>query len=253
MTKEGSNSNVISKTLDVLRAFTDKQMEWGVNELARYLEVPVSSLHRILKILKGENILEISSVTGKYKIGSEMIRMSSIISSKVDIKNVARPFMKNLSDKLNESVYLSLYHPQQKKLSFVDSFHSSNNALQYVLEIGVLHPLYLASSGKAILAFLDQGEIDMVFKESGIDKEEQLKIRKELEVIREQGFAFTMNERRIGAFGAGAPIFDSSQKVIGSLICVIPIKNFVESKVTFITDQIKTEAKNISYSIGYYS
>ena len=45
--------------------------------------------------------------------------------------------MKNLSDKLNESVYLSLYHPQQKKLSFVDSFHSSNNALQYVLEIAV--------------------------------------------------------------------------------------------------------------------
>ncbi|MFM1653004.1 IclR family transcriptional regulator [Brevibacillus sp. B_LB10_24] len=251
MTKQASKPNVISKTLEVIRAFTDHQKEWGVNELARFLDVPVSTLHRILKILRGENILEVSSETGKYKIGAEMIRMSSIISSKVDIKNVARPFMKKLSNMVNESVYLALYHPQHKKMSLIDSVHSSNNALQYVLELGVLQPIYFAASGKVILAFLGQEEIDSVFQAEGVSEEDQVKIRKEIAMIREQAYAFTINERKIGALGISAPIFDASQKVIGSLFCVVPVKNFDESKKDFFVRHVKEEAKNISNLLGF--
>lgn len=250
VTEKGLNSNVISKTLAVLRAFTDVQKEWGVNELARYLDVPVSSLHRILKILRAENILEMSSA-GKYKFGSEMIRMSAIISSKVDIKSIAKPFLSKLSDWLNESVYLALYHPQHKKMSFIASVHSTNNALQYVLELGVLHPLSLASSGKVILAFLDPQEIDAILAEQGIRSKEQEQLRQELNAIREHAYSLTMDERKIGAFGISAPIFDASQKVIGSVVCVIPIKNFDESQKEAIVQQVKEQARQISHALGY--
>src|SRR5699024_5091314 len=90
-------SNVISKSLLVLRSFTDVKKEWGVNELARYLDMPVSSLHRILTILKDEGILAFSTNTQKYNIGLEMIRLSSIVFSDLDIKNIAKPFMESLS------------------------------------------------------------------------------------------------------------------------------------------------------------
>ncbi|WP_275068809.1 hypothetical protein [Niallia circulans] len=35
-----NGTNVTSKTLEILKAFVDKQTEWGVNELARYLNYP---------------------------------------------------------------------------------------------------------------------------------------------------------------------------------------------------------------------
>jgi DNA-binding IclR family transcriptional regulator len=248
--KEAANSNVISKTLAVLKAFTDQQMEWGVNELARYLDVPVSSLHRILKILKNEGILEVSSESGKYRFGLEMVRMASVISAKIDIKNVARPCMKRLSNVLNESVYLAIYHPQHKKMSFIDSVHSSN-VFQYVLEIGVLQPLYIAASGKVILAFLNSTEIEAVFQEADINEEEEKGIRKEIELIYSQGYALTSNERNIGAFGIGAPIFNASQEVMGSIISVIPLNNFNENKKDTIIRHVKEEAINISRALGY--
>ena len=131
-------TNVISKTFTLLRAFTDQQAEWGVNELSRYLGMPVSSVHRTISLLKNEHILEYSDKTGKYKIGTEMIRMASIIHANADIKKVARPFLKKLSSELNESIYFSLYYPQHKKLSFIDS-EKSSNALQFVLDEGILN------------------------------------------------------------------------------------------------------------------
>lgn len=249
MPKESSNQNVITKTLAVLRAFTDKQMEWGVTELARHLEVPVSSLHRILKTLRGENILEVSE-SGKYKFGPEMIRIASIISAKVDIKSVARPYLQRLSETLGESVYLALYHPQHKKLSFVDCVHGAK-ALQYVLEIGVLQPVHIAASGKVILAHMEPAEVAAVMEQEGIDQAGRQNLSAELERIRREGYAMTANERKVGALSVGAPLFDASQKVIGSLICVIPVNSFDQGKKELFVRHVTAEAANISHALGF--
>lgn len=246
------NSNVISKTIAVLKAFTDVQMEWGVHELSRYLDIPASSLHRMLKTLKQEDILHISPVTGKYKFGTEMVRMASIISLDVDIKKIAKPFMKRLSAAFDESVYLTQYHPQHKKLSFIDGVNSPK-PLQYVLEFGVLQPVHIAASGKSILAFLEQEEREGVFLVEEVDEEKQRELDKELGIIREQGYSMTTNERKQGALSIGAPIFDASQKVIGSVIYTIPANRFEEAQKNEIVRQVIEETANISYALGYRS
>lgn len=250
MKSRAFNSNVISKTFAILRAFVDEKVEWGVNELARYLDIPASSLHRNLKTLREENILEMSVHTGKYKIGPEFVRIASIISSQVEMKNVARPFMQEVSSVFNESVYLGLYHPQHKKLSFVEGIHS-HNPLQYVLEIGVLQPIHIAASGKVILSYLENEGIQAIFNEENVSLEEQKRILEEIQFVREQGFLITLGERLVGASGTAAPIFDSSQKVIGCITCVIPLTQYDERPKDNIAKKVMEEAAKISRVLGY--
>lgn len=243
-------SNVISKTFSILRAFTDEQSEWGVNELARFLEMPVSSTHRMITTLKDENILEYSDVTGKYKIGSDFIRMASIISTNVDVKKVARPYLEKLAKNLHHSVYFSLYYPKHQKLAFVDSIKSAS-ALQYVLEIGVLQSIHVAASGKNILAHLSDTEIEEILEKEVDSKSEKEHLKKEMKKVKEQGYAKTANERKEGALSIGAPVFDASREVIGSIICVIPIGDYNESQEEVFIQTVKESAKDISYSLGY--
>lgn len=243
-------SNVISKTFSLLRAFTDGQSEWGVNELARFLDMPVSSAHRMISTLKDEHILEYSDVTGKYKIGSDFIRMASIISTNVDVKKVARPYLEKLATNLHHSVYFSLYYPQHRKLAFVDSIKSSY-ALQYVLEIGVLQPVHIAASGKNILAHLKDTEIDEILEQEVESEDEKKLLKDELKKVKEQGYAKTANERKEGALSIGAPVFDASRKVIGSIICVIPIGDYKKSQEKFYIQSVKDSAKDVSYLLGY--
>ncbi len=244
------NSNVISKTFAILRAFADEKPAWGVNELARYLDIPASSLHRNLKILRQESILEISSQTGKYKIGPEFLRIASIVSSQVEIKNIAKPFLEDISSTFNESVYLGIYHPQHKKISFVEGIHS-HNPLQYVLRVGVLQPIHVAASGKTVLAFLENEEIQSIFENENVSLEEQNRIQKDIQMVREQGFLVTLGERLVEASGTAAPIFDSTQKVIGCVTCVIPLNHYNESPKEELAKRIVDGAKRISRILGY--
>lgn len=241
---------VISKTFTILRAFTDEKSEWGVNELARYLKMPVSSVHRLLATLKIENILEFSDQTEKYRMGSEFIRMSSIVSNNVDMKRYARPYIEELATRIPHSVYLALYNPQHKKLAFVDSIQGSQG-LQYVLEIGVLQPIHIAASGKNILANLDQHDISEIIDREIEDDASKSQIRAELKKIKNEGYAKTFNERKEGALSIGAPIFDASQKVIGSIICVIPIGDYQEENEVEYISNVKSAASNISHLLGY--
>ncbi|WP_085990906.1 IclR family transcriptional regulator [Oceanobacillus senegalensis] len=241
---------VISKTFKILRSFTDKKNEWGVNELSRYLDMPVSTVHRILSTLKNEHIVEYSELTGKYKLGPEMIRMASIISAKVDIKRIAYSHLFELSIDLDHSVYFAQYYSHYRKLAFVDCV-KSKNALQYVLEIGVLQPIHVAASGKNILAYLEESEINEILEGEVELESDRNKVRDELKQIKNQGYAITSNERKMGALSVGAPVFDVSGEIIGSVICVFPISDYEKEKESKYIQRVKKAAKDISHSMGY--
>lgn len=176
--------------------------------------------------------------------------MASIISAEVDIKKVAKPFMKELSVSFNESVYLTQYHAQHKKLSFIDCVNSPK-PLQYVIEIGILQPVHIAASGKSILAFLDPEEVEAVFQVEAVNEEKRGDLYREMEIIRNQGYSLTSNERMQGALSIGAPIFDASQKVIGSIIYTIPVNRFDERQKDQVVQQVIEKTGNISYALGF--
>lgn len=243
-------SGVIAKTLDVIRAFTDKQTEWGVNELARFLDLPVSSLHRILKTLREQHVLQVHPRTGKYTFGPELMRISSIVYAKSDLKNIAEPFLKRLSETLNETVYLALYYRQHQKLSFIYRVQSPS-ALQYLFELGVLQPVHIAASGKAILSFLSDEEIQSVLDAEKVEAADRAALWDEINTIRKLGYSITSSERKKESIGIGAPLFDASNQVIGSIICAIPAHLYDIRRKDFIVQNVMEEAGNISRNLGY--
>jgi len=245
------STNSISKTFEVIRAFTDQQGQWGVNELARYLEVPPSSLHRILKTLRQENILMVDELTKRYQIGEEMIRLSSIVTSKIGIKQIAQSPLANLAEKIEESIYLGLYQPMHEKLAFIECFHSTKNAVQYVLEIGKLQTLTKGASGKVILANLPPAKVKRIFEQENLTQEQRDIIYEQIKFVHENGYLITNNERNVGAFGLAALIFSGTGEIVGCVCCVIPTKVFEGDLLDYNVQNILRTANDISNLLGY--
>ncbi|KQY94354.1 hypothetical protein ASD24_01990 [Paenibacillus sp. Root52] len=244
-----NKSNVTLKTLTIMKAFIDQQAVWGVNDLARYLNSPPSSIHRILKTLREENILHIIPETNKYTIGNEWVRLSSFISANFGLKSVAEPYLKKLSQDVGQSVYLAQYQEQYRKLSFILGIHSSN-ILQYRLELGVLQPIHIGASGKAILAFLSDEKIGEVLEQEEVQPTDVQHIWSDVEKIRSVGFSYTFSERKNESIGFGAPIFDATNQVVGSIICAIPLSLYKEENKQGTIDKILETAREISYHLG---
>ncbi|WP_102346812.1 IclR family transcriptional regulator [Bacillus sp. Marseille-P3661] len=248
--KEKSMVGVIPKTFAILRAFVEEKSEWGVRDLAKYLGLTVTTLHRLVLQLKEEGVLEHNPVTNKYIIGTEMIRISSVIASENQISKVTRKYMEKISGEFNESVYLILYDNLKKRITFVDKVNGTN-PLQYVINLGESLSLPYAAGGKCILAYLSIGDVNLILNEEGFSQVEKDKILSELELIRENGYSTSEGERVKGVMGVASPFLDHSKQPIGALACVIPNTRVNQALIEAVKNEIRDASSEISDILGY--
>ncbi|MFC3241425.1 IclR family transcriptional regulator [Gordonia humi] len=105
-----------------------------------------------------------------------------------------------------------------KERIYLDQFESPQE-VKMIVEIGVRLPLHSGASSRAILAFLpgsfiDDAVHDLRAMHTDFDEDAY---RHELDLIRERGYALSLNERNTGAAAIAAPFFDAAGNVMGSI------------------------------------
>ncbi len=243
-------SGVVQKTFDVIKAFVDIQPEWGVRDLSRQLQFPASTLHRFLQQLQDEGILEFNESTGKYRIGVELIRIGSVVSSNLDLIKIAKTYMQQLVDKHKETVCLVMYHKKLHKIVFVEKIQGPH-PLQYLINLGEFQPIPYGSSGKSILAFLEPDEIEDILNHENLIGEQAEEVRKEIKQIRASGYSMTRNQRIEGSQGIAAPILNAENKPIGSLLYTVPVSRFQPGKEKEIAADVRHAAFTVSQILGH--
>jgi DNA-binding IclR family transcriptional regulator len=96
-----------------------------------------------------------------------------------------------------------------------------------ILEVGSLLPLHATALGKAVLAYLDQEvRVDLVGGEpaklTGQTLVTSAALGRDLDAVRERGYALEKEEAVLGEGGVAAPIFDRYSEAIGAIGVVGP-------------------------------
>jgi DNA-binding IclR family transcriptional regulator len=111
--------------------------------------------------------------------------------------------------------------------------------------------------GKAMLAFMSQKEVENIIEEHGLpvctpntitDKEALLR---ELERVRQQGYAVDDIENEDGIRCVGAPIFDHQGKPVAALSVSGPAFRLSMERVKELTGAVTSTALEISRQLGY--
>jgi DNA-binding IclR family transcriptional regulator len=243
-------SNVLAKAFTILRAFTDISSTWGVRELAKYVDIPNSTVHRLLLQLQEEGIVSYNEKYSKYEYGIELIRISSIVSHSFEVTKVVKPFLEKLATKHNETFCLILYNEKNDTLIWTDKA-SGGSPLQYVIHYGEAQPIPFGASGKSILAFLSNEKIIEICEKENFSGEKIEEILAECEQIRKQKYIITSSERIKGAKGYASPILNSLDEPIGSIILTTPIDRASSLKDEEISKDILEATMTISHIFGH--
>jgi IclR family acetate operon transcriptional repressor len=197
----------------------------GVREIGRDLDLAASSAHRILTMLVDEGLIR-QEADGDYSLGIEFFRLVWRGAGLFPLSDVARPVLRELAEKSSETALLGAYEPSRREVIFVLTSESPH-ALRYVVPLNQWMPLHAGASGLAILAFLPEDEREEVLRgplkrvtpQTLVNAKE---LRRELDRIRERGFARTSGQRTQGAVGIAAPIFGPAGRVVGDLAITLP-------------------------------
>jgi DNA-binding IclR family transcriptional regulator len=149
--KERHFVTALARGLELLRCFGPNEREIGISELARRSGIPKPTVARLAATLAGLGYLEHLEAQGKYRLGAGVLSLGYALLSRLDVREVARPLMRELAERTQASVSLAVR--DRLSMVYVESVRSSASI---TLQRGVGTRLALATSaiGRAYLAGL---------------------------------------------------------------------------------------------------
>lgn len=243
---------IIDRVLTLLELLSSNNDGYMITEISEKLELPISTVHRILSSLKKHNYIEQDEETKKYKLGLNVLNLAVNLLNNNDVRAISRKHIKKISMKYNNLVFLTLM--QNDVAICIDTVESSGN-MNFYVKIGSEMPINATASAQAIAAYMKENEVNEILEKQYSKKytsrtlTEVESVKKKLKQIRETGYAICDEELETGTVAISVPIRDFSKKVIGS-ITMVEIKLDTSIQEKKIID-LKETAKVISCALGY--
>lgn len=239
----------VIKLLELLSEYSDGL---GINDISERVDLPLSTSHRILKALKKKGYVVQDNITKRYRLGMEILTLAINLLNNIDITKIANPVIEELSTKQGQLIFLSVI--EDDNIICVDMANNSRQAKLYV-QIGYSMPPYCSAAAKAIVAFLDEEEIDNI-----LDKRDRIKytqhtkldtaeIRKELSTIRHLGYAICDEEMYVGVKAFSVPIYRRDGRACASITTMLIDQTEYDEE--YIIQDLEYAADKISKSLGY--
>lgn len=239
---------VIARAAQILRALDGEPNGLSLSQLSERLELPRSTVHRVVSALAAEGLLAAASPNGRVRLGPEIARLA--LASRRELRLELRPYLQRLFETLNETVDCAVLDGDH--LRFIDQI-AAPHRLRAVSSVGATFPLHCTANGKALLAELSPEEVARVLPtrlrrctDSTITVRAELMA--ELEEIRDTKVAFDREEHTAGISAAGIAIRDP----FGALAAIsvpMPTQRF-EGREAEIADALVTARRDILRGLG---
>ena len=205
-----SGIQVISRAASILRALRDEHAGLSLAQIAERVDLPRSTVQRIVHALVSERLLMAASPNGRVRIGMEITALAN--NAKIDVVEVAHPHLKALAEAIGETVDLAVLRGDH--LVFLDQV-AGTQRLRAVSAVGESFPLHSTANGKASLALLTDTEVRHRLgkgtfttakgKTRTIDA-----LLQELATVRKTGIAFDREEYSLGISAVGTAFRDQA-------------------------------------------
>jgi DNA-binding IclR family transcriptional regulator len=160
-------SKIVSRTLDLLELFGREKRPLSLSDIARLLDIPVSSCFDVLQALQGRGyIYELAPRAGYYPT-LRLQQLGKEISDHDPVVSRAELLLRSMRDSLDESVLLAKVSGLQA--TYLLAFESSH-PLRFQARIGdKVRSLHATSGGKALLASLDDQSLAAWLKSARLE------------------------------------------------------------------------------------
>jgi DNA-binding IclR family transcriptional regulator len=243
----------VDRALDILLFLQQEGKEMGVTQIGAALHMPKSTVHRCLTTLEKKGFIQQNPDNGKYWLGIRLYSLGMLIRERLPLRNIAYPYAKELSEKFDEVVHISILDKGAvgyPKHIIIDKIQGRQQVLSLTPPIGSSAASNSSAVGKCLLAFSPQKYLDKfsgnelpIFTEKTIGSWD--KLSKELETIRRRGYAVDDEELELGLTCVAGPILGRNAEIFAALSISGPTSR-IEARFAEIVEEVTKTAKLIS-------
>lgn len=230
--------------------------EMGLMEISAALGLHKSTVHRLLMSLIYMGYAKQDETSQKYMLSYKIVSMAGKLLDRMDIMQVAKPYLERLSDLSGEAVHLVAR--EDNNILYIYKIEAKVGTIRMVSHVGMVHPMYCSGVGKAIMATLPEKELRQIWNESVIEKktdktivdyEEMLRV---LEEVKRNGYALDDEENEKGVRCIAACLKSYQNEVKYAFSISGPTSRMTRERVKELSVDVKKVQEELSWELGFY-
>ena len=220
----------------------------SISELSAKCDLRLSTLHRILKAMIKQGMIEQDEQTKQYRLGTIWMELGLQVYDTMDYISKIRPELERLARKVEESVYLS--KPAGLDTIIIERIDSAANPIRIYDQLGIRIPMHIGAANKAILAAMPVDQANEIMEQL-MPHEEISEFEAQLAIIRQQGFAISHGERTAGTSSIAVSILNGFGEVVGAVSIGFVSFNVSPEHIQNLTDSLMETGRRVSAKLGY--
>ncbi|RHW37696.1 IclR family transcriptional regulator [Lysinibacillus yapensis] len=248
-----NNTNkTVVKSMNILNLFI-VHSELTFQEIINLSGIPKTSVYRMLSTLEEMEFL-VKGTDSKYRLGLLFLKFGHLVSSRLDIRKIAYPYMNELHNETKEAINLIIREGDEAV--YIEKVDTQQKVRLYTA-IGRKSPLYAGACPRAILSFLpdqevkdylESVELNPIAKGTITDKEKLYEI---IQQSKKEGYTISHSELENYTSAVGAPIFNNLGEVVAGISIAGIEANYQGDNLEVFQEKVKKAAYAISKQLGY--
>ena len=156
---------VIERMMKLLATLEQHPEPLGLKQIAQYTGLHPSTAHRILAAMAADRLVD-RVEPGSYRLGMRLLELGVLVRSRISVRELALPMMRELHAQTGETVSFSVRHDDE--IVYVERTSSGRSAMRIVHMIGARAPLHVTAAGKLFLLEEGFGKLRDYAKRTGL-------------------------------------------------------------------------------------
>lgn len=229
-----SGTQVLDRAVHILETIA-RHGQIALTPLSSEVRLPLSTTQRIVTSLAAHGLVEQTKPGGRYILGGRLQLFASQVDSGRNLRSLARPIMEQLMADTQEDVFLAVLRDQY---AVIIERLVGPKALKIVEPPGEVAVTLNCGFRRVLLAYQPQQFIDEYLSNTTFVRytehtiTDRRELRKNLEKVRELGYAVSSGESVPEAAGIAAPVFGASGEIVATLFIVGPTVHFTKQFIS---------------------
>jgi DNA-binding IclR family transcriptional regulator len=251
MKNDVSGIKVFRRGLRLLERLAEADQGIGVLELAQQLDLPASTMHRILRTFQQEGYVR-QDEAKRYGLSTKILALARRFLQGIDLRDVAIPHLQGLRDNIGETTYLAIRDGCEAVP--LEVFCSPSNVRVMAL-VGERWPLNSTAVGKVLLSAASDEELAALVTQTAPKKltphtlTSLRQLKAETERIRKDGYALDDQEYLLGVRCVAAPIVDGNGAVVAAIGIAAPVFRIEGPRIEVVAHAVQDAAAAVSAAL----
>lgn len=241
----------LAKGLRVLEAFSAREPELTLSDVARRAGLDNGTAHRMLNTLVLLGYLRRDVDGRRFRLATKVLDLGFNAIARTELRDATRPVLRHLVGEVNEAAALSVL--EDGEVIYLERVQAGLVRLGVDLRVGSRMPAYCMSPGRAMLAFLPPAEQRRML---GLRERQKLTpntvtdlkgLTEALARARRAGYAVVQQETTLGVRALAAPVLDVDDYPMAAISVVAPVmRHTLDEFVSRAAEPVIAAAREVS-------